>query len=569
MSTKWQESCLRALMEGPSSYKIFEKSSYNRQAVLQYRSRLFPMYVNKKKKKQKPTKELTENQIAWFEFKKEILKGYLGDDRLRTCDMTSNGELSVHGITGKDAVYLDTLKLKKQYEYNSIGSDSRFINAKPICKIYFGFTYNGHKDTDFGWYSDSNSYSISSFFRKENSRFRTIELLSDIHIHHIEFSDCNDRVDVRLPSLLQSIEECLFIVNEDAQLKPIPATKGKIAYCNFGIEIEYEGTPVPNSLKSKLLQLGAVDFNSGIDNSMCTVEDWHRVNSANNKPDRLYEVRLRIDGFRGLPALYHLVDYMLNTNCHIPTTGSIHCHVDHAWDKPAQINKLNSSLFRDVWLLGPAWVTQENKLKLEEVFKSIFNFDKATFAEFGESGRCNIQLDFETIEYRFMTPLLNYKSIVADIMTVSHMDQCYKQNKPLNLSLLTAIDKVKKEVLNQRPIQSAISENASVQTSSISEDEMIDVLAASVNFRQRIREHSDPWRHFELISQEQRSSDVVMLDGERATDIRTLEDESVSDRIWNDVWMNENGEITPAIYINLRRGRIYGQVGERLRRYHF
>lgn len=586
MSTKWQESCLRALMEGPSSYKVFEKSSYNRQAVIQYRSRLFPMYVVKKKKKQKQKREITKNEIAWFKIKEEILKGYSGDNQIKCRNMYENGKLNIRSIANTLLV-LDPAKLKKQYESSNIRTDDNLINTEELCKFRFEFVWKGYRDTDYGWYAGSNSYSISSFFKKENLKFsddsdnRLYSTdITEITISYIEFTNCQDRVDIRLPALLQSIEECLYIENENTQIKSIPAIKGKTTYCNFGIEIEYEGTPVPNSLKSKLLQLGAVDFNSGIDGCSDTIECLHHYYNDNETPDRLYEVRLRIDGFRGLPALYHLVDYMLNTECHIPNKGSIHCHVDHAWDIPAQKNPLSSSVFREKWLSSTAWVTQENRLKLEEVLKSIFNFSYATFDEFKDSDRCRFQTVFKTIEYRFMTPLLNYKSIVADIMTVSHMDQCYKQNKPLNLSLLTAIDKVKKEVLNQRPIQLSVPDSDSavlrpseepaeeIQSQQVCEAELTDILGEINNSLREMTStvQINSYNSHEESQRENLQVLTTMLDGNTAVMLRDMPLSNLRNSILGVLWEDGIGCRTTPVYFNRFTGNVYGRHGERLTR---
>lgn len=498
--SKWQESCLQALMESPSSYKVFERSQYNRQAVVQYRTKLFPMHITPKKGKTKKSKKVTPQQAAFNKLKEILLEAVPNQDFHPAHGVDYDKELgklghgsgvAINDISDLTELRLCPLKLKKYYTEHHNDPYINKANYNTLCEISFKYNTDSNEssndDTTQG-YRHGDHINIASFVRNASRDF----LNENSYFAITKFSFCNgiNYLKERIASLLDSIGACLYDGNTTV-IDPTSKTKGsKIKYCNFGIEIEYEGTPVPNSLKPQLLELGAVDFHSGIDGNSTSVEELRQT------PGRLYEVRLRIDGFRGLPALYFLVDYMLNSGCIIPTTGSIHCHVDHKWDISLYKNRFNSNDLI-AWILEKSH-TEANRRAHEEVIRAIFKFPSFTFREIWDKSQIRRQSNFTTFEYRFLTPLLNYKSIVADIITVSHMSKCFKLNIPLNLELLKKIDIAKKRVLEERPHQSAVLGDGSTFVELPGSEEPVEEVV-TYPFREII----ENWRSAQLLNEEE------------------------------------------------------------------
>jgi hypothetical protein len=485
-------------MESPSSYKVFEKSQYNRQAVVQYRTKLFPMHITPKSVKTKKVKKKKNIQQIAFNKIKAILLTALEQETSSNIRSSmyasllertnSTSTLFIQDITGLSELRLCPLKLKKYYdEHKNLGIYLNSGNYNALCEIKFNYntTSNLNLDNDTTSYYQNSISNIASFVRHQSENLHNEN--SYFGIVSFDFQNGVNYIKERIENLLDSLEACLYDSNT-ITIDPTSKTKGsKITYCNFGIEIEYEGPPVPNALKPQLLKLGAVDFHSGIDGMDDNVENYCGT------PCRLYEVRLRIDGFRGLPALYFLVDYMLNNGCIIPTTGSIHCHVDYKWDISLYSHRFDREM-QYQWLNEKSH-NIANRHAYEEVIRSIFRFPEFNFKEIYDKSRIRIRSHFNTFEYRFMTPLLNYKSIVADIMTVSHMARCFKANVPMNLELLKKIDIAKKVVLNERPLHLTIPEKtAEVVEIIISQEESIPY---------PFRDIIEGWRRDQLISEDE------------------------------------------------------------------
>ena len=198
---------------------------------------------------------------------------------------------------------------------------------------------------------------------------------------------------------------------------------------NIGIEIEYDGCNC-QQLEKQLLANGAVSFNSG----------WDGGGTIGDRPGdcfgRLRENRLRINGMKGLKALYILLEWMKENNCKIAEKSGMHYHVDctdilgevqNIWENGVSIieSRVNERL---------ANLTERS----EKAIESIYNQDVQIFYSYIKP-----QTDFNTIEWRMGTPTLQYKTLVLQVLVAIHITECAKyKNKTPNEKYLRILGEI-------------------------------------------------------------------------------------------------------------------------------
>lgn len=197
---------------------------------------------------------------------------------------------------------------------------------------------------------------------------------------------------------------------------------------NIGIEIEYTGCNC-QSLEKQLLANGAVSFNSGWDGGG---EDGNHCPEQHSH--RLRENRLRINGMKGLKSLYILLEWMKNNNCKIDIQSGMHYHID-CTDVAEKSYLSNNRIeiyyerIRNI-ILNLSGITNTAVARVYEIPKAQCicdnNFDLHKFGLLPNG-------EFFTIEWRCGTPILQYKTLVLQILVAIHVTECSKyQNKNPN-----------------------------------------------------------------------------------------------------------------------------------------
>ena len=401
MSTKWQRSCIEALCTSPVHYQLFKVKQSNKRMLKQFESRLFPFYIQKEEKKQ------WGSNNAFCKWLKETIQP----------------NIMHYNATGRE------LDMCIPTELRPTITKTQFLKVFPTMDAITAFQEGTacKMGNNFAYFTTAYGYTLD---------LRRTDTIEEALLNHFARSGV---VAVTLTGLYvfdsadYAQEKLDHLVKLFSLLLPSPKTKNKqskklqqrITRMNVGIEIEYEGQPFQIEYEEKMKQLNAVEFISGQDG----LEGWDTRDSSCFS--RLRENRLRIDGLPGTKALYQLVQDMVERGDVIPDTGSIHMHIDCKWDNLAY----KQSVF-DKFRERRAKFMQDTKdvQIFQAVLKTMFDCCIINMLE-------NIRMQdyFQTLEYRFASPLLNYKTIMLEMIVFSHITKCVKTNSKPNLPLLELI----------------------------------------------------------------------------------------------------------------------------------
>jgi len=190
-------------------------------------------------------------------------------------------------------------------------------------------------------------------------------------------------------------------------IKQKKITKG----INIGIEIEYEGCNCQH-LEKELLRLGAVSFDSGWDGS---------TKKGHEEGARLRENRLRLESWKSLPALFYLLEKMIEGGCAITNKSGMHYHVDlrHENRFAKFTNRKNEGINE---LAGEAYANLKKIYELETSSSFVQYFNE----------KIKMQREFTTAEWRMGSQTLNYKKITLQIFAAIHITDTMTQNRKPN-----------------------------------------------------------------------------------------------------------------------------------------
>ena len=202
---------------------------------------------------------------------------------------------------------------------------------------------------------------------------------------------------------------------------------------NIGIEIEYEnGEPKCQELKPRLLQLHAVDFHSGWDGN-------NRLNET-DRGDRLRENRLRINGHKGLQALYFLLGKMMENGNQITNNSGMHFHVDST---KAFKTLERSQKIRLIDVLKDALkeMSSQDRMATNHIFKiDGGSHTTNTYIHDYMIERIKYQPDFGTLEWRMASATLDFRTLAIQILYCIHLTQVMKyKNKKINSKYINTL----------------------------------------------------------------------------------------------------------------------------------
>jgi hypothetical protein len=241
-------------------------------------------------------------------------------------------------------------------------------------------------------------------------------------------------VEIQGPRILKKNGEWRLMGKKHKEYKSI----------NVGIEIEYDGVNC-QCLEKQLLANGAISFNSGWDGggedgNHCPQQHLHR----------LRENRLRINGMKGLKSLYILLEWMKNNNCKIDSESGMHYHID-CTDVAEKSYSSNNRIeiyykrVRDI-IFNLSVITNTAVARVYEMPKAQCICDNdLNLWKFGLKAND----EFSTIEWRCGTPILQYKTLVLQILVAIHVTECSKyQNKNPNDKYLWMLGEISDETRN-------------------------------------------------------------------------------------------------------------------------
>jgi len=411
MATKWQKSCVEALITSPTAFKLFRAKQVGVKMMDQYINKIWPYKMEKEKKfNKKQAYKYSKNQTGQgfpllLELFEKAPERYTGEG------------ITIHP-SEKRPIIID---LKRELK-PLIDSGAMLINQDKVSRSFNNLCYIkfiGINESEQREGSIEHA-EISGYCDRINIFSALNQGLKHMDVKRIEI------MELYIQSEINGYEEMMNIVMDTLKtgckikLKKSKSkyTKPKILYksVNVGIEIEYDGLNC-QSLEKKLLSLGAVSFHSGWDGSTA---DGH---SSGN---RLRENRLRLQGLKRIEPLYVLLEKMKECNSKPAENSGMHYHIDCRDKKEDLLKDVLMAKLKDVI----------RKLTEDEILyiDTIFGFKKGNKDTIINLLINNLKRDagFGTIEWRMGTPTLNYKQLVLEILTCIHLTQCakYKNKKP-------------------------------------------------------------------------------------------------------------------------------------------
>ena len=391
--TNWEKSCVEALITSPTAFALFRDKQKNKKHVDQFINKIWPYKIEKVFK----TKQEEQSDV-FDEILKRIMKIRNDEDKR---DVINLGTIHLNNVKGKELIEMFNKNIKTKRCYS---------NGNYIIRLIF--------QTDTGV---SRKVYISNGFRDYREEFTEVIFKSAVYTG-IEIVAVDGRVgtDEVIDAFLSCVEK-----NKKCR-KAKEKFKREFIGQNVGIEIEYDGI-WHNYLEKELVKTkNAISFNSGIDGGI--------TNGSNEMyfiHERLRENRLRINGHRGLDALYFLLEEMNKTNSIMTTKSGMHFHIDltHQGSR-----KLESD---------PDWkLLNSTELELLHSIFEIKNSDRHI------QEQIRFPTEFNTMEWRMGSPTLNYSKLVIEILTAIHVTNVItKKNKQINSEYLKCLLDIKTKLI--------------------------------------------------------------------------------------------------------------------------
>ena len=390
--TNWEKSCVEALITSPTAFALFRDKQKNKKHVDQFINKIWPYKIEKAFK----TKQEEQSDI-FDEILKRIMKIRNDEDK---SDEINLGTIPLNNVKGEKLIEMFNKNIKNKHCYS---------NGNYIIRLKF------HTDTGM-----STRVHINDGLRNYREEFTKVILESAIYTR-IEIVAVDGRVGTD-----EVIDAFLSCVKNKKSRKTKEKFKREFIGQNVGIEIEYDGI-WHNYLEKELIKTkNAISFNSGIDGGITNGSDeMYFIH------ERLRENRLRINGHRGLDALYFLLEEMNKTNSIMTTKSGMHFHIDltHQGSR-----KLESD---------PDWkLLNSTELELLHSIFEIKNSDRHI------QEQIRFPTEFNTMEWRMGSPTLNYSKLVIEILTAIHVTNVItKKNKQINSEYLKCLLDIKTKLI--------------------------------------------------------------------------------------------------------------------------
>lgn len=391
--TNWEKSCIEALITSPIAFSLFRDKQKNKKHVDQFINKIWPYKIEKVFKTEQKYKSDIFDEIL-----KRIMIARNHENKSDEIDL---GTIHLNDIKGEKLIEMFNKNIKTKHCYS---------NGNYIIRLTF--------QTDTGV---SKRVHINDGLRNYREEFTEVIFKSAVYTG-IEIVAVDGRVgtDEVIDAFLSCVEK---------NKKPRGAEnkfRRKFIGQNVGIEIEYDGI-WHNYLEKELVKTkNAISFNSGIDGGITNGSDGMYF-----MHERLRENRLRINGHRGLDALYFLLEEMNKTNSIMTTKSGMHFHIDltHQGSR-----KLKSD---------PDWkLLNSTELELLHSIFEIKNSDRHI------KEQIRFPTEFNTMEWRMGSPTLNYSKLVIEILTAIHVTNVItKKNKQINSEYLECLLDIKTKLI--------------------------------------------------------------------------------------------------------------------------
>ena len=391
--TNWEKSCIEALVTSPIAFSLFRDKQKNKKHVDQFINKIWPYKIEKAYK----TEQKYQSDV-FDEILKRIMIVRNHEDKSDEIDL---GMIHLNDIKGEELIRIFNKNMKDQ-TCNSSGNHiiSLELQAKTgrPTRIY-----------------------IKDGFRNYREEITKVIFESAIYTR-IEMIAVDGRMgtDEVIDAFLSCVEE-----NKKSR-RTEDKFKRKFIGQNVGIEIEYDGI-WHNYLEKELVKTkNAISFNSGIDGGITNGSDGMYF-----MHDRLRENRLRINGHRGLNALYFLLEEMNKTNSIMTTKSGMHFHIDLTHQGPRKLE------------FDPDWrLLNSTELELLHSIFEIKNSDRHI------QEQIRFPTEFNTMEWRMGSPTLNYSKLVIEILTAIHVTNVItKKNKQINSEYLKCLLDIKTKLI--------------------------------------------------------------------------------------------------------------------------
>ncbi len=403
MLTKFQKSCIVALITSPLAFKAFIEKSKNVKYVMQFLNKLWPYNIRKKDKKS-DSKKMTfgkmlisalemELKIGRSEFNTKTRYFLLSNENIlrksSKSEVIQKGE-KLNGINAKKVIsdlhiMCMLRKNSKQIIYENANSilDIGVISKKAHGGISVDFL--------FGIYGGIELEYSSTFIKLANKNFISI-IGFEIKSHGMAMH--------RKAAILQVIEMIKF----DAKMSSRRCYNGQ----NIGIEFEYSGV-WHGKMEKELIRKGAISFNSGFDG------DETNGNTDEEFNDRLRENRLRINGLAGINALYSLVEQM-SLDSKITTSSGLHVHVDVGFRNKIKYRYEIRSILSRMSLIVAKELADIYLIKCKDSYE-----ERAEFVRKNFFSDLKMSDEFDTIEFRMLYPTFDYQLVMIQILASLHI----------------------------------------------------------------------------------------------------------------------------------------------------
>ena len=391
--TNWEKSCIEALITSPIAFSLFRDKQKNKKHVDQFINKIWPYKIEKVFKAKQGEQSDIFNEIL-----KRIMIARNHENKSDEIDL---GVIHLNGVEGKKLIEI----FNKNIKIGTCHSDGNYI-IRLEFQMKTGRYIRTHIRGGFVNYREEIAEIIS-----ESATYAVIRVVA-----------VGGRVgtDEAIDAFLSCIEKNKKPRGTEDKFKR------KFIGQNVGIEIEYDGV-WHNYLEKELVKTkNAISFNSGIDGGI--------TNGSNEMYfmyERLRENRLRINGHRGLDALYFLLEEMNKTNSIMTTKSGMHFHIDltHQGSR-----KLESD---------PDWkLLNSTELELLHSIFEIKNSDRHI------QEQIRFPTEFNTMEWRMGSPTLNYSRLVIEILTAIHVTNVItKKNKQINSEYLKCLLDIKTKLI--------------------------------------------------------------------------------------------------------------------------
>lgn len=395
--TNWEKSCVEALVISPTAFALFKAKQKNKKHIDQYLNKIWPYKI---------TKEVDNLYSQRGNELQQIIN--------QIKNLKKNYEKTLRIEFKKKIKKEDLIKQIKE----NFNKNSKFKNIKGIgIKITF-HEEDGDEERETFFLNTKEYNLVGRLQHRIECLYRTYITKIDVSLSienllHCSSSDIDNSALWFIDNFVKQ-----FNINKNSKYRR------KYEGQNVGIEIEYDG-PWQKYLHRHLNSSKyAISFNSGIDGGdECMNKDYW------SNQCRLRENRLRINGARGLNALYFLLESMKKDKCSMTTRSGMHYHIDLRNRDISPDLHLEQIMPKNILL----------KLAKYNLFKEVFEFENIEFES--ESQIINLfryPTEFDTIEWRFGSPSLNFTKLTIQILFAIHVTNViFTENKKVDIEYLT------------------------------------------------------------------------------------------------------------------------------------